>query len=130
MIRVRLLLRVRRAHLARPVFAPRSRAIQKVLIISSDAMISALLGTLVEVGGYQPIFAEAGETPLQALQRHGPRVALVDCDRADACEDLFLSQGSAQKTTVVLFSPRRLKDRKSTRLNSSHSLSSRMPSSA
>lgn len=73
-------------------------------------MISALLGTLVEVGGYQPIFADAGETPLQALQRHGPRVALVDCDRADACEDLFLSHGSAQETSVVLFSPRRLKD--------------------
>ena len=73
-------------------------------------MISALLGTLVEVGGYQPIFAAADETPLEALKRLGPRVALVDCDRADACEDLFLSQGSAQKTTVVLFSPRRLKD--------------------
>ena len=73
-------------------------------------MISALLGTLVEVGGYQPIFVDASETPLQALQRHGPRVALVDCDRADACEDLFLAQGSAQETTVVLFSPRRLKD--------------------
>ena len=73
-------------------------------------MISALLGTLVEVGGYQPVFAHDGETPIDALQRHHPRVALVDCDRADACEELFLSRGSEQKTSVVLFSPRRLKD--------------------
>lgn len=73
-------------------------------------MISALLGTLVEVGGYQPVFTGANETPLEALQRHAPRIALVDCDRADACEDLFLAQGLAQETTVVLFSPRRKKD--------------------
>ena len=73
-------------------------------------MISALLGTLVEVGGYEPIFASAGESPLEALQRHRPRVALVDCDRPDACEEVFIAQGSEQETTVVLFSPRRLKD--------------------
>lgn len=85
--------------------AGRSR---QVLILSTDAVVAALLGTLVELDGHAPVFPSRDELPHRALERLRPRVVLVDCDHADACAADFFAQGRAQSTGVVLFSASRL----------------------
>ena len=82
--------------------------IPSVLIIATDAVVAALLGTLLELDGYAPRFPEPGESPMDALERLRPRVALVDCDEPDACANGFFGECAVQGTTVVLFSPARM----------------------
>ena len=85
--------------------AGRSR---QVLILSRDAVVAALLGTLVELDGHAPVFPARDEPPRSALERLRPPVALVDCDHAHACGEEFFAMGRAQATGVVLFSASRL----------------------
>ena len=83
---------------------------RQVLIVSTDAVVAALLGTLVELDGHAPLFPMADERPRRALQRLKPDAAHVDCDHADPCVREFFDQGRAQSTGVVLFSAARLRD--------------------
>lgn len=79
-----------------------------VLIVATDAVVAALLGTLLELDGYAPLFPEPGEPPVSALGRLEPRVVLVDCDEPGACANGFFAECAVQGTTVVLFSPARM----------------------
>ena len=79
-----------------------------VLIVSADAMAAALLGTLIELDGYQPLFPADGEPPAEALARLRPRLVLVDCDAGAACTADFFGDAAAHATAVVLFSHARL----------------------
>lgn len=79
-----------------------------VLIIATDAVVSALLGTLLELDGYAPLFPGPDESPADALERLRPRVVLVDCDEPGACANGFFAACAVQGTTVVLFSPARM----------------------
>lgn len=83
---------------------------RQVLIVSTDAVVAALLGTLVELDGHAPLFPSNDEPPRDALRRLRPDAALVDCDRPDACVREFFDDGRAQSTGVVLFSAARLHD--------------------
>ena len=81
---------------------------RQVLIVSTDPVVAALLGTLIELDGHLPLFPTADEPPVKALERLRPHAAIVDCDREDACGGEFLARGRSQSTGLVLFSAARL----------------------
>lgn len=67
-------------------------------------MAAALLGMLLELEGYQPAFALAGEGAEAALARVRPLlVALVDQALDVAKSDLFLARAARRQVGVVLF---------------------------
>ena len=80
----------------------------RVLIVSTDAVVAALLGTLVELDGYQPVFPARDEPAAEALDRTRPRIALVDCDDVEACRGSFFADSATRATSVILFSAARL----------------------
>lgn len=51
-----------------------------VLIVASDAMTAALLGTLVDLAGHVPHFPRPSESPVEAAVRVRPRASLVDLE--------------------------------------------------
>jgi hypothetical protein len=71
--------------------------------MSTDALVAALLGALVEIEGYTPRFVSGDETPREALRRVRPGVALVDCDFPGACTAAFLGPAKMVGARVVLF---------------------------
>jgi AmiR/NasT family two-component response regulator len=81
--------------------------VRRVLIIAREEIVAALLGLLVDLQGYEPVFASPETPPATAIARLLPGVAIVDCDHPSACEeDLFLCAQRAG-TAVILFSPSR-----------------------
>jgi DNA-binding NtrC family response regulator len=78
-----------------------------VLILSGDPDIGALLAAMLELGGYQAVFARDDERPEEAIARHGPRAVFVDCDLSDAWASGLYRAGAAHGATVILFSPGR-----------------------
>ena len=79
-----------------------------VLILSTDAVTSALLSLLSELEGFRPVFALADETPAESLSRLHPRLLLVDCDHRAACRDELFDLARESGTKVVIFSPGRM----------------------
>jgi len=79
-----------------------------VLIVSTDAIIGALLALHAEVHGYRAVVAEDDETPNTAVARCSPRIILVDLDRSDAFSPTFVAQQRAAGRCVIAFSPKRL----------------------
>jgi hypothetical protein len=79
-----------------------------VLILSTDAMTSALLSILTELEGFTPVFAGSGETPEESLARLRPKFLLVDCDHRAACNDDLLDLARSAGTKVIIFSPGRM----------------------
>jgi len=78
-----------------------------VLVLSGDAMVAALLGTLLELEGFHAVFPARDEPALAALERWMPAIALVDCDHPEACGPEFLSAAESRGVRPVLFSPGR-----------------------
>ncbi len=78
-------------------------AARSVLVMSTDALVAALLGALVEIEGYTPHFVRDGEDAREALRRVWPGVMLVDCDHPEACRAAFLGPAKMMGTRVVLF---------------------------
>ena len=76
-----------------------------VLILSADATIAALLGALVELEGYEPIFPRVDETADVALTRLRARVSVVDGNFASALSDVFYAHARMLDARVILFSP-------------------------
>ena len=83
---------------------PRRSALVKpaVLIIARDPITGALLGSLVDVSGFQPVFPAPYEYAANAVVRIQPAVTLVDCDSDDGevCASAAAHYGGA----VILFS--------------------------
>ena len=67
-------------------------------------MAAALLGMLLELEGYEPAFANEGESPDAALARVRPLlVVLVDQALGVAGSDLFLARAARRQVGVVVF---------------------------
>ena len=87
-----------------PLLSPSlSLAKPTALIVARDPMTGALLGSLVEVSGFQPLFPQASEEVATAIARDRPNIVLVDCDAGDEqrCVDSVADYGGA----TILFSP-------------------------
>ena len=79
-------------------------------------MALALLGLLVELANYTPIFAEEGERPEDALARARPvLVVLIDDTIEAARSDVFFARAAQQRAPIAIFpgrgSRRELMDR-------------------
>ena len=79
-------------------------------------MALALLGLLVELANYTPIFAEEGERPEEALARARPMlVVLIDDTLEAARSDVFFARAAQQRAPIAIFpgrgSRRELMDR-------------------
>jgi hypothetical protein len=76
----------------------------RVLIITADPMVAALVGLLLDPDRYDPMFPRALERPDDALTRIRPPLVLVlDCDVDVARSDLFFARTTKTRATVVLF---------------------------
>jgi hypothetical protein len=77
-----------------------------VLILAREEVVAALLGLLVELRGYQPVYAHRGETAAEACARLRCDKMVIDCDHWECSEEAL---GTLKKAGVklVLFSPSR-----------------------
>jgi hypothetical protein len=72
------------------------------LVVSTDALLAALLGAAVETLGYAAAFPAAGESPRSALGRLHPALVLVDCVDDDACTDGMLGPATMLRAGLLL----------------------------
>jgi hypothetical protein len=85
------------------------RSGHKILIVASDAILAALVGTLVEFARYTAAFPAPDESPTQALMRVKPLVAvLLDVSDQNGATDVFVSRAQRQSVPVLLFGARSL----------------------
>lgn len=90
------------------VASHRSRAGHKVLVVSSDAMVGALIGSLVELARLEPVFPRPGESADEALRRIRPvLLVLLDAGSEVTRSDLFLTRVSRARVPVAVFGSRR-----------------------
>lgn len=75
----------------------------QILVIAEHAMIGALLGALVELGGHRPLFADAGETADAAIDRLRPDLVLLDCEHPDASDDAVYRASFDAGSRIALF---------------------------
>ncbi len=67
-------------------------------------MSGALLGLLLELASYRPVFSADGERPEDAIARIRPRfVILVDGGLEAARSDLFFARAAQQQVGIALF---------------------------
>ncbi len=77
-----------------------------VLIVSTDPVIGALLGILVEAERHRPVYDQSDESPQAALSRHRPPLVLVDVEHRDGFSDEFLAHAEREGAKVVVFGHR------------------------
>src|SRR6185503_14626024 len=83
-----------------------TRASSSVLILSDQPMIAALLGMLVELVGYRPVFAADDERPEDAMRRVRPTlVVLVDGTLDVIRSDLFFARAAQHRCALAIFGP-------------------------
>jgi hypothetical protein len=80
-----------------------------VLIFSEDSLAAALLGAVVELGGFRPAFPTDGDSPRDALLRVRARAVLIECNHA-ACGPSFFGPALMMGARVVLVGSRRSGD--------------------
>jgi DNA-binding NtrC family response regulator len=81
--------------------------VAKVLILARDEVVSALLGLLVELCGYRPVFVQKGETAADACARLGCSKVVIDCDHWE-CSRKTLGTIKDSGVRVLLFSASRI----------------------
>jgi DNA-binding NtrC family response regulator len=81
------------------------RSALTVLIVSTDATASALVGALIETLGYKVKFARAAGTADESLRRTHPRIYMIDCETTDLCADDVVARAIMRGVSVVLFGP-------------------------
>jgi len=75
-----------------------------VLILARDPVIAALLGIALGLGELEPVFAEPGERPEDAIARlQPPFVVLLDGELEEADSDLFYARAARRGARVLLF---------------------------
>src|SRR5437016_14553168 len=80
------------------------RADHKVLIIASDPLLGALVGSLVEATRLHATFPRENERPEDALARVRPLAAiLVDAITSESESDLFLARDRRRQSLVLMF---------------------------
>src|SRR4051812_6278937 len=76
----------------------------RVLVVSAQTVVAALVGMLVELTGRQPVFAATDEQPGDAVRRLRPvAVILLDAEIDAARSDLFFALTSRHQIPVVVF---------------------------
>ena len=78
----------------------------KVLIVSTDPFIGALLGLLAELHGCSVAFDDGHESPRAAVRHHRPELLLVDVDHRDGASGAFLGDMRKAGIKVILYGPR------------------------
>ena len=76
-----------------------------VLVLSADATLAALLGALIELEGYEPLFPRVHETADEALTRLRPRASVVDGHFTSALNEVFVARSKMLEARVILLSP-------------------------
>ena len=79
------------------------------LVLSTDALIAALIGALLEIHGYKPFFPDADESERDSLRRIRPGIVLVDCEAESACSEAFFGPATMTGARVIMFSASRSK---------------------
>jgi DNA-binding NtrC family response regulator len=74
--------------------------------LSRDPVVGALLGAAVELAGFLPTFADAGETPTAAIRRSGAAIALVDAGREATEGDTIARDLLSEGARPILVAPR------------------------
>ena len=76
----------------------------KVLIVAPDAVLAALVGSVVELSRLRAAFPQPNERPEDALTRVKPLIAiLLDAVCNEAESDLFLARAKKRGTHLMLF---------------------------
>ena len=101
----------------------------KILIVEDDLEISKLLADFLQGNGYEVLCQYDGLHVLDCLQEHQIDLILLDIMLPYRSGDTILAD-IRKFSTVPVIVIYEYPDRKSTRLNSSHTDISRMPSSA
>lgn len=77
-----------------------------MLVLAREAVIAGLLGMLLELESYEPVYPADGERPEEALARiRPPLVVVLDGELDSARSDIFLARAAKSRAGVVLFSP-------------------------
>ena len=77
------------------------------MVLANEEVISALLGAMVELDGYVPVFPAADERPLAAVRRHRPDLLLLDCENDLAWDAGAMRSITTMGTRILLFSAMR-----------------------
>lgn len=86
-----------------PVSASRPHA--RVLVLAREAVIAALVGLLLELEDYEPVFAAPDERPAEAVRRlRPPLIVVLDGQLPEAQSDLFFARCAQDGASVCLFS--------------------------
>ena len=81
-----------------------SAAQPTVLVLSDDPMSAALLGLLLELASYRPVFSADGERPEDAIARVRPLfVVLVDGALDAVRSDIFFARAAQQQVGIAVF---------------------------
>jgi len=80
-----------------------ARARSVVLIVSTHALLGALLGVLVELGGYSADFPEPHEATPDAMSRLRPAVVLVEAKHDAAREEDSYRRAAESGSALFLF---------------------------
>ena len=80
---------------------------QTVLILAKEEVISALLGAMVELDDFAPVFPAADERPMAALRRLKPDLLLLDSEHELLWDPTALGCISATGIRMLLFSAMR-----------------------
>jgi DNA-binding NtrC family response regulator len=76
----------------------------RVLILARDTVIAALIGMLLEMDGFDPVYPAPDETAEQALARlRAPLVVCADCEIPEVESDLFFARIHRSSARLVLF---------------------------
>ena len=79
-------------------------ALGKVLILAREEIVAALLGLMVELQGFDPLYLAKAEIAEEVIRRELPKVVVVDCDHQD-CTDLLIAAVREAGAKPILFSP-------------------------
>ena len=83
---------------------PTTHRTAKVLVLSREPLVAALVGMLLELEAYEPAFADPEESPEDAVTRVRPlAVIFLDGGMDAARSDLFFARIAKRGVPVVLF---------------------------
>ena len=106
--------------------------VARVLVIEDEANNLDVAQRIIRAAGHQALIAMDGQSGLDIARAQRPDAILVDLllPRVDGWTVTRLLREEAWAARIPIIAVSALADRKSTRLNSSHVVTSRMPSSA
>ncbi len=80
---------------------------RRILIVTTEPLIAALLAASLEIEHVEPVFPEPEELADQAAARVRPSAILIDMEHPDGNSDVFLARARRAGIGVVLFSSSR-----------------------